>query len=98
MNETPRRIWLQVEEDGEPTDEITWCADNVNTSDVEYTRSDIVADLLAACKTLEKAEVHYRLIHDVHGGGSPESGRAWDKLRRYGDKARAAIAKAEATP
>jgi len=52
-------------------------------------------DLLVVCKALEKAEASYRLIHDVHGGDSPESGRAWDKLRRCGDKARAAIKLAE---
>ena len=38
MKELPKRIWLQVEEDGEPFDEgeVTWCQDKINSSDVEY--------------------------------------------------------------
>lgn len=38
MKELPKKIWLQVEEDGELFDEgeVTWCQDRINASDVEY--------------------------------------------------------------
>lgn len=39
-------------------------------------------DRLAAC------EADYRSAHDLCGDGSREAGRAWDLMRRAGDKAR----------
>jgi hypothetical protein len=53
----PARIWLQSGEvDGapvyEPGNEITWCADNIETGDVEYVRADIKADLLRALRMM----------------------------------------------
>lgn len=41
--------------------------------------------------TLQQAEAEYRLMHDRHGDGSRAAGRAWDLMRRAGDKARAAL-------
>lgn len=43
----PARIWLQV--DGE-FDEVTWCADQINSTDVEYVRLDVVKRLLYEAK------------------------------------------------
>lgn len=34
------------------------------------------------------AEAEYRKAHDLHGDGSPAAGRAWDLMRRAGDRAR----------
>lgn len=47
--------------------------------------------LVDALEGLQKAEADYRLAHDVHGSGDMRCGRAWDKMRRAGDKARAAL-------
>jgi len=99
MREAVRKIWLQWHDpEYGYDDDVTWCDERINDDDIEYTRRDIVDELMAACKALAKTEANYRLVHDVHGGDSPESGRAWDKLRRCGDKARAAIQLAGATP
>lgn len=38
---------------------------------------------------LAEAEADYRHAHDVHGGGHTTTGRAWDRMRRAGDQARA---------
>jgi len=32
----PKKIYLQIEYDGEPTEEWTWCVDRINDSDIEY--------------------------------------------------------------
>ena len=49
---TPKRIYLQTEdflgEDLE--DDITWCADRINDTDVLYIRADIVDAALAKAK------------------------------------------------
>jgi hypothetical protein len=44
---------------------------------------------------LQQSEAEYRLMHDRHGDGSRAAGRAWDLMRRAGDKARAALAGAK---
>jgi len=44
-----------------------------------------------ALDDLQQAEAEYRLMHDRHGDGSQASGRAWDLMRRAGDKARKAL-------
>jgi len=43
----PKRIWLQVDPEGERYDDplsgwdgATWCEDRMNTTDVEYVRAD----------------------------------------------------------
>lgn len=42
----PKRLYLQTDWEGEPMeDEWTWCADQINETDVEYVRSDTIADL-----------------------------------------------------
>lgn len=39
----PERIYLQVTtEDGEWPDEVTWCVDRINDSDIEYRRVGVV--------------------------------------------------------
>ncbi|QDC37060.1 hypothetical protein [Sphingobium fuliginis] len=44
-----------------------------------------------ALDDLQQAEAEYRLMHDRHGDGSRAAGRAWDLMRRSGDKARTAL-------
>ena len=34
----PEKLYLQIEYEGEPTDDRTHCVDRVNDSDVEYVR------------------------------------------------------------
>jgi hypothetical protein len=53
--DAPSRIWLQVGDDLEPheTDfaaltDVTWCQDNVHSTDIEYVRADRHDDLVAA--------------------------------------------------
>lgn len=40
---------------------------------------------------LASAEAEYRRLHDLHGDGDIRTGRAWDRMRRRGDEARAAL-------
>jgi hypothetical protein len=40
---------------------------------------------------LQQAEFEYRLMHDRYGAGASATGRAWDLMKRAGDKARAAL-------
>lgn len=47
--------------------------------------------LTEAASALEKAEATYRYCHDVLGGGDIKTGRAWDKMRRAGDRVRSLI-------
>lgn len=42
-------------------------------------------------------EADYRLNHDVHGDGSREAGRSWDRLRRAGDQVRSATLRGPST-
>jgi hypothetical protein len=51
-------------------------------------KPDPLADALLE---LADAEKNYRWLHDTQGGGHIDTGRAWDKMRRAGDKARAAL-------
>ncbi len=44
-----------------------------------------------ALDTLQRSEAAYRRAHDVHGDGALAAGRAWDILRRAGDKARGVL-------
>ena len=66
MNKIPERIWLQVygedwwgnESPELPTDneDVTWCVDQINGSDVEYVLASKYEELEAVChKALEKA-------------------------------------------
>jgi hypothetical protein len=55
-------------------------------------------ELVEALSELSDAEASYRKAHDLYGGGDIRTGRAWDRLRRAGDKARAALHKAGVTP
>lgn len=48
-----------------------------------------------ALDNLQQAEFEYRLMHDRHGDGAQATGRAWDLMRRAGDRARAALQNAE---
>jgi hypothetical protein len=55
------------------------------------------AGMREALEDLQQAEAEYRLMHDRHGDGSQAAGRAWDLMRRAGDKARALLDAALAT-
>lgn len=52
-------------------------------------------NLLAAGVELAAAEAAYRLAYETHGDGNLTTGYAWDRLRKAGDRMRAAIAKAK---
>lgn len=49
------------------------------------------ARLREALQDLQHAESEYRKAHDEFGDGHIIAGRAWDRMRRAGDKARAAL-------
>lgn len=51
------------------------------------------AELVEAAHELEKAEARYRYAHDILGSGDPKTGRAWDLMRRAGDKVREALSR-----
>jgi hypothetical protein len=55
------------------------------------------AELVAVLKELADYEQRYRASHDQRGSGHIQTGRLWDAMRRAGDHARAALAKATAT-
>lgn len=48
-------------------------------------------DWRRAALELAMREADYRLNHDVHGDGSVEAGRSWDRLRRAGDQVRSVV-------
>ena len=48
-------------------------------------------DVVDEAAKLADAEWRYRLCHDLKGDGHIETGRAWDYMRRCGDKLRAAL-------
>jgi hypothetical protein len=46
MIKTPGKIYLQIEDnDGDGLEEITWCTDRINDSDVQYIRADIISNV-----------------------------------------------------
>lgn len=49
------------------------------------------ADLVKALEELQAAETAYRMCHDLDGDGHINTGRAWDKLRQAGQRARTAL-------
>lgn len=51
--------------------------------------------LREALDDLQQAEAEYRLMHDRHGDGAMAAGRAWDRMRRCGDKARTTLAETQ---
>lgn len=51
--------------------------------------------LVEAAGELAFAEAEYRRKHDLCGRGHIDTGRAWDRMRRAGDKVRAALASIE---
>lgn len=55
--------------------------------------------LREALAELEKAEAHYRLTFQIAPSADHlDVGRAWDRMRKAGDAARAALAQSEAQP
>lgn len=52
--------------------------------------------LRKALRDLEQAEANYRLVYQIASSVAHlDVGRAWDRMRRAGDEARAALAKAQ---
>lgn len=60
-------------------------ADTISTLRAEVER------LREGLANLERAESEYRWAHDTIGGGDIKTGRAWDLMRRCGDRARALL-------
>jgi hypothetical protein len=54
--------------------------------------------LREALDDLQQAEANYRLTHDSQGERHTATGRAWDLMRRAGDKARATLSIFPTTP
>lgn len=48
-------------------------------------------ELTKALEDLQDAEQAYRMCHDLDGDGHVNTGRAWDKMRRAGRRARSAL-------
>ena len=47
MAEIPEVIYLQwFDEDGGPDEEVTWCQERINNSDVAYIRKDVVEKMV----------------------------------------------------
>lgn len=51
--------------------------------------------LREALADLATAEAEYRKLHDLHGDSDMRTGRAWDRMRRKGDAARAALSRSQ---
>lgn len=69
MSDTPKRIYLQWEE--YTGDDVTWCIDEINPTDVMYIRKDIVNTLLQGCLN---AMMSYQ-----YGNGSSELATEYKK-------------------
>lgn len=50
--------------------------------------ADLIEQLRSALEELQAAEARYRYAHDILGAGDSKTGRAWDLMKRAGDKAR----------
>lgn len=47
MNEVPDKIYLQIKDDSdEDQNEITWCEDRINDTDIKYIRFDLVKNFI----------------------------------------------------
>ncbi len=47
----PEVVYLQwFDEDGKPNEEVTWCQDSINDSDVAYVRQDVVEKIVMEAK------------------------------------------------
>jgi hypothetical protein len=73
-------------------------------TEIETTRADLAASAArvqalegerdwwrGAAKALAEREAEYRKAHDLHGDSAMEAGRAWDLMRKQGDRIRAAL-------
>ena len=60
---TLERLYLQVKDDeGNPHEEVTWCQDQINATDVEYVRADLLKELQEENEKLKDAlhqDSHY---------------------------------------
>ena len=92
MSDAPKRIWLQVDPEGERYDDplgsdwdgVTWCQDQMNTTDVEYVRSDEIERLEAENARLEAivAEVPDELLEFIAAGYSEEAAQLAKSMAR----------------
>lgn len=58
---------------------------------VDRTEKGDVERLTEQLDELQAAETAYRYAHDHYGSADSKTGRAWDLMRRAGDRARAAL-------
>ena len=66
MTDAPETIYLQWIPEGHPADdEITWCVDEINENDTEYTRTDIAHPRIAEMES-EIEEAHESIDELVH--------------------------------
>lgn len=65
MKNLPEKIYLQVDADGETPEDfnelkgVTWCAERINKTDIEYYRSLTLREILE--KQGSQVELHRRL-------------------------------------
>jgi hypothetical protein len=82
---TPAKIWLQVGEgDGElpelwVNDEVTWCSDRVDDSDVGYIRADVVGRVIRFINAAEAVD------------GAKEFSTSWEGEEAAFETAKAAL-------
>ena len=75
MGDAPKRIWLQVDPEGERYDDplsgwdgATWCQDQINKSDIEFVRADEIEDMKHEIERLEAEVVHLEaIVENVDG-------------------------------
>ena len=54
MIKQPDKIYLQINDDlGEELDDITWCEDRIEDTDIEYIRADLVQCYLTGVKEIK---------------------------------------------
>jgi hypothetical protein len=77
--------------------EITFLKDQNTAMAAAHHRlvAQAVLDYRETLEELAKAERSYRTSHDDDGPGAVRTGRAWDRLRKAGDAARALLEKKE---
>ena len=88
MKNLPKRIYLQIDADGERPEDfkdlsgVSWCADKIHDTDIPYV---LESEGSEAVELL--TEVRQRLLIDLDDNGEPRSSMAdlmqmWDKVNK----------------